>query len=74
MAMRFMSPAQYAAHWKTVGPELRYLRWRELREYDHASGWPTIAGLLDLAVSHGPPPECTSGLVEWQRALMRKKP
>ena len=69
--MQFMSPAEYAAHWKRVGPELKYQRWRELRQYDHATGWPAVADLLELAIAHGPPRK-TSGLIEWQRALHRR--
>jgi hypothetical protein len=67
-----MSPAEYREYRTRSREALKYQRWRELRDYDHVAAWPVVADLLDLAVKHGAP-KASSGLVEWQRALRRRR-
>jgi len=63
---------EFIERWKRVGPLLEEIRWQELRLYRHEDHWKTVEGLMEMAVAHGTP-RTTSGLVEIQKLLHRKK-
>ncbi|NOX56347.1 MAG: hypothetical protein GXP27_18260 [Planctomycetes bacterium] len=59
-------------HWKRVGPKLERIKRDELRRYKHEENIEIIDALLQFGLDHASP-RGTSGLVELQRVLHRKK-
>jgi hypothetical protein len=60
----------YFRRWKELGPILEAIRDREIREADTASSIRMMQQAFRIAIRDLPPRE-SSGLVEWQRYMMR---
>lgn len=63
---------EFLENWKRVGPILEEIRWKELREFRHEDKWEIVESLLEIGFVHRQPRK-SSGLVELQKLLHRKK-
>jgi hypothetical protein len=63
---------EFIERWKRVGPLLDEIRRKELRLFRHEDNWRIIDGLLEIGFQHSTR-QTTSGLVELQKLLHRKK-
>jgi hypothetical protein len=66
---------EFVERWKVAGPMLAAVHKAELRALDDHFDYELIDALLDagIAGSRHLPPRTTSGLVEFQRLMMRSR-
>ncbi len=60
----------FVEHWRCIGPQLEAIRRQELAARGDACDFDEIDALFELGLRHAQV-RTTSGLVEWQRFLMR---